>query len=447
MKNLSRTARIILLILMTIVMTAAQLLYCLHGTLMSSAHLSRLLEDEQKLTEVTAVLYSSLDMSKRTDIETKSPKKYIARILGSTEEAWVKSQVYILSKALHQYIFEASDTLPTIDITPLKKSIRTVVLSDIMQSDDAKQKTAKVKAILTVLNNKYFAKLIDLGLNSQLISMLLELSPVKATGFDSAAVQEIVRIYLSLSNKDISLDQASYSITEQLTADMLKLNQIKDYFDFNLFMDKAFGDHNPLKNVRVYITSLDKTISRAVKVLFCCLLLLLCVLRSFRAVKLVKDTVLCLLASGILSLLAAALMLNFQVLEKLIFNTISSGGALSYAIIKYTGLLIKDSGLYLALQSALTVFFCAAVLLIVSRFKEKERARRSIKGFPIMRITLIIFTFTIIFSIWSSISVINHYHIFKDELAKLSAPELSKSITQGLAEAGGMEFLNLLESK
>lgn len=444
MKSLSKITALVLSVMLIAAIAAAQISYCLHSTLMSSQHLSRLLEDDKKLTELTVTIYASLAASSSSKEQDVFLRQYMAKVLANTDQSWIKSQVYITAKGLHQYIFSEASTLPTLDIIPLKKAIRNVLISEIMKSDQAKQKAEKIQTILSALNNKYFAKIVALGLNNQLVTMLLELSPIRSTGFDKATINEIVRIYISLSNKNISLEEASTSITEQMAADMLRLNEIKDYFDLNLFMGKAFGELDPLKTCRTFAAAADKTVTRTISISLWCIVLLLTIHRRFHLTSVIKAAARSVLIASALLLCISAPLINRPFIEGILSHMYSEQNTLSYILIKYASLFIRDLGLYLALQALITALPCGLLFFLVKGGKAAVKSEKHFRLFPAKRLSLGISVFLLVFIVISFISLSNEYKTFSGDLARLSQTDISQSIRKGLVEAGGMEFLNRL---
>lgn len=445
MHSLSRITSFILTALLIVIMTAAQLLYCLHSTAISSQHASRLLENGQKLSQLTNSLYDGLAASSNAEEQDGISNQYAAKILAGTDQSWVRSQLYITLKGVHQYLFSNASTLPTIDIIPLKKAIRSVLVSEIMKSDEAVQNQQKIQTILSALNNKYFARIIALGLDNQLVSMLLELSPIRGTGFDRTTVQEVIRIYLSLSNQSITLDQASASIAEQITADTLRLNEIKDYFDLSLFMEKAFGELNPLKTCKVFIADIDKTVSRAVNVSLWCVILLLLISNRFRLRSIIKAAAFGMLAASVIVLCISLLIMNKALMDGLLAHAFIGNNPLSYMTASFTSLLIRDYGLYLSLQALAAGLPCIALLFLTFRVKPADKKEKGHRLFPFVRLSLGITGLLLVFVAISFISVCNEYNTFKTSLAKLSQTDISQSVKNGLIEAGGMEFLKIIE--
>lgn len=445
MQVLSRTAVLILSVILTILIAASQILYCLHSTLMSPQHISRLFENDKKLAELTNTLYIGLEVSNGSENQDSFLRQYMSKILTNTDQTWVTSQVYITFKGLHQYLFSGTSTLPTIDIIPLKKAIINTLVSDIMKSDQARQRTEKIQAILSTLNNKYFAKLIALGLDNQLSSMLLELTPIRSTGLDKTAIHEIISIYLSLSNKNITLEQASTSISEQMTADALRLNEIKDYFDLSLFMDKAFGELDPLKICKTFISAANKTVTRVVNISLWYIILLLAIHERFRLKSMAKNIALCFFIAAIVMLLTSAFLVNRTFIESLLSHMYSPQGPLSYITIKCSSLLIRDFGVYLALLAIITGLFCMVLLFLIGRRKSQDKKEKGMRFFPAIRFSIGISAFLLVFMIISFISISNEYNAFKNDLARLSQINISQSVKKGLIEAGGMEFLKFIE--
>lgn len=444
MKTLSRITVFLLSMILIVSMAAAQISYCLHSTLMSPQHLSRLLENDEKLAELTGIMFNSLSASYADNEQETFLKQYAAKILKNADQAWVKSQIYITAKGLHQYMFSDASTLPTLDIIPLKKAISDLLVSDIMKSEQGRQRTEKIKTILSAINNRYFAKIITLGLNNQLVSMLLELTPIRSTGFDKATISEIIRIYISLSNENINLEQASISIAEQMTSDILRLNEIRDYIDLSLFMDKAFGELDPLKAIKDFISGVDNTAARTVNITLWCAILLLIIHKRFQFIRAIKSAAWCLLISELLLLSASAFIINRPLIARLLSHLYNARGSLSHLAAGYISLLIRDFGQYLALQSVIASLLCAILIFAASKFKFQDKKKKPL-FLPRTKLSLGVLAFMLIFAVIGFVSLSNQYNTFKGSMAKLSQTDVSESIKKGLIEAGGMEFLNLVE--
>ncbi|HYE10774.1 MAG TPA: hypothetical protein VEF53_11395 [Patescibacteria group bacterium] len=449
MKNMKTIFTIVLCIAMICVVSVSELLYCTHSTLMSPGHFTTLLDDEQKLSQLTVLLYGSLADSTASD-RYQAIKKYAVNILNKCDQTWVKSQIYIGASGLQKYIASEATTLPTLDFVPLKTIIKESIITEIMKQPQALENVDKVKTVLSILNNKYFSAIIKYGLSNQLVTMLLELAPIQSTGFDRATVLEIIKVYLSFSNKSTTLDQASYSIVEQMAAKSFELDKLKDYFDMGLFLEKAFGDDNPVAAFKTFINRVDTSISLSTKVLFWCFMLLLWINLRFSLIKLLRTILYCISLASIFNVLLSALLINPISSQKLITLFTTAQVSFNNFWVKLWVFLLRDFGFYLALQSVFISIIAGFFYLTTKRlFKKTTNINVKIKvhRFSTWRFTALFIVFTLVFSWWSFSSIAKDTKTFHSNVQKLLRTDINKSVVNGLKEAGGMEFLKYVQKK
>jgi hypothetical protein len=306
----------------------------------------------------------------------------------------------------------------------------------------------KVKTVLSVLNNKYFSAIIKYGLSNQVVTMLLELAPIKNTGFNGTTILEIINIYLSLSNESTTLDQASNSIVLQLIEKELELDKLKPYFDMDLFLEKAFTSDHPVLAVKNFVNSVDASLSLLFNVLFWCLILLLFINLRFSLIKFLRILLYCISMATIFNLLLSGLLINPVFLENLIKSFSVSQSSLDNFWIKLWIFLLRDFGYYLALQSILVSFFAVfSYLLISSLFKKLSNSKGVVAKTSIGRFAAIIVAFALIFSWWNLYSVNKDIKLLQSNMQKLNNIDVNQSIMIGLKEAGGMEFLKYIQKK
>jgi hypothetical protein len=306
----------------------------------------------------------------------------------------------------------------------------------------------KVKAVLSVLNNKYFSAIIKYGLSNQVVTMLLELAPIKNTGFNGTTLLEIIDIYLSLSNESTTLDQASNRIVLQLIEKELELDKLKPYFDMDLFLEKSFTTDHPVLAVKNFVNSVDASLSLLLNVLFWCLILLLFINLRFSPIKFLRILLYCISMATIFNLLLSVLLINPVFSENLIKSFSVSQGSLGDFWIKLWIFLLRDFGFYLALQSIFVSFFAVfSYLLISSLFKKLSNTKGIVAKTSISRFVAIIVAFALIFSWWNLYSINKDIKLLQSNMQKLNDIDINQSIIIGLKEAGGMEFLKYIQKK
>ncbi|MDF2890441.1 MAG: hypothetical protein K0R80_808 [Clostridia bacterium] len=447
MKKLKAVFTIILCMAMICIISASELLYCTHSTIMSPSHFSRLLDDEQKLSQLTVLLYSSLAETTASD-RSQAIKKYAVNILNKTDQAWIKSQIYIGATGLQKYVASEATTLPTLDFVPLKTIIRESILAEVMKQPHALENVEKVKTVLSILNNKYFSAIIKYGLSNQLVTMLLELAPIQSTGFDRTTILEIIKVYLSFSNKSTTLDQASYNIVEQMIGKSFELDKLKDYFDMDLFIEKAFGDDNPVAAFKTFINGIDTSFSIATKVLFWCFMLLLWINLRFSLTKLLRTILYCVSLASVFNVLLSALLINPIASQKLITVFTVSQDSFNSLWVKLWVFLFRDFGLYLALQSIIiSIIAVISYLIINPLFRKSTHSKTKAHSFSAWRFTIVLVVFTLAFSWWSFSSIAGYTRSFRSNVQKLISTDINQSLIKGLKEAGGMEFLKYIQKK
>lgn len=447
MKSIKTVFTIFLCIAMIFVISASEMLYCAHSTLLSSSHFTNFLDKERNLTQLTALVYSSLIASPTQD-SNQAINKYTVNILNKLDQDFVKSQIYIGASGLQKYIVSEAGSLPTLDLTPLNTVIRETLTSDVMNQYKTIENINKVKTVLSVLNNKYFSAIIKYGLNNQLVTMLLELAPIKNTGFNGTTILEIIDIYLSLSNESTTLDQASFNIVLQLVEKELELDKLKSYFDMDLFLEKAFTTDHPVLAVKNFVNSVDASISLLLNVLFWCLILLIFINLRFSLIKFLRILLYCISMATIFNLLLSVLLINPAFSENFIKSFYISQSSFGDFWIKIWVFLLRDFGLYLALQSILISFFAVfSYLLISSLFKKLSNTKGIAAKTSISRFVVIIVAFALIFSWWNLYSINKDIKLLQSNMQKLRNIDINQSIIIGLKEAGGMEFLKYIQKK
>ena len=430
------------------VIAASELLYCAHNTLLSSIHFSTMLEDDKKLAQMTALVYGSLSEAATAEGNQVTVSKYALGILNKTDQSWVKGQLYITATGLHKYITSEAAVLPTLDFVPLNTAVKESLISEVLKQPQTKEKVEKVKTVLTVLNNKYLSAVINFGLSNQLTSMLLELAPIRSTGFDRSTLQEIIRIYLSFSNKDMTLDQASESIVGQMILEALELDKLKDYFDTNVFIEKAFGSENPLAAFKTFVNKTDTSISFTIKILFWCLLLLMLINSNFSLIRLLKSVLFCTVIGSIANFLLSALFVNTSASQRLIGFVVNSESTFTNFLVKLSGFMLRDFGLYLALQSIL-ITVIAAVLLLLAKliFSKASKIRKAGRFTPVWRFNFVLIIILIVFCWWSVASISQAVEQLQNNISAIKSRDIHQQIIIGLTEAGGMNFLSHLQKK
>lgn len=447
MKSVKTFFTVLLCIAMICVISASELLYCAHSTLMSPSHFTKFLDKERKLSQLTALVYSSLTESPTVG-SNQAINKYAVNILNKLDQDWIKSQIYIGAAGLQKYIISEAETLPTLDFAPLNIAIKETLISDVMNQPKTIESISKVKTVLSVLNNKYFSAIIKYGLSNHLVTMLLELAPIQSTGFNGTNILEIIDIYLSISNESTTLDQASYSIVWQLIEKELDLDKLNAYFDMNLFLEKVFGSDNPVLAVKNFVNSADASISLFTKILFWCLILLIFINLRFSLIKFLRIILYCISMATIFNLLLSILLIIPAFSQKLITPFSLPQDRFGDFWIKLWAFLFRDFGFYLALQSVLISFFAVISYLIINSLFKKSTNNKTLasKSF-ISRFTVVIVALILLFSWWNFYSINKDIKILQNNMQKLSNIDMNQSIINGLKEAGGMEFLKYIQKK
>lgn len=448
MKDLNKIFTALLCICLICVIAIAEILYCLHNTLLSPDHFARFLDNDKKLSQLTVLIYSSLAESAKSESKYAAISQYSANILNKSDQNWVKSQVYIGATGLQKYLASEATTLPTLDFVPLKEVIRDSLVSQAMKQPQAINTINKVKTVLSVLNNKYFSAIIKYGFNNQLVTMLLELAPIKSTGFDSQTLSEIIKVYLSLSDKSITLDQASYSIVEQMIANSFELDSFKDYFDIDLFLEKAFANDNPVAAFKTLINKLDTSVTFLTIFLFWCFVLLILINQSFFIVRFLKLMLYCIIFASVFNILLAALLINPISSQKLIILITYFQGNPNSFWIKLWVFLSRDYGMYLALQSVLlSIIAVIAYFIIRLIFNKSTKPKSLTRRFSTWRPIAAIIGLVLIFSWWNYYSIKIEIKNFQGNILKLSSTDINQSVINGFIEAGGMNFLKYIQKK
>lgn len=447
MKSINTIFTVLLCIAIICVISASELLYCAHSTLMSPSHFTKFLDKEKNLSQFTGLVYGSLT-EPTTEGSIQIIDKFTVNILNKLDKDWVKSQIYIGAAGLQKYIVSEAESLPTLDLSPLNTAIKETLISDVMNQPNTIDNVSNVKTVLSALNNKYFSTIIKYGLRNQLVTMLLELAPIQSTGFNGTTILEIIDIYLSLSNKSTTLDQASYSIVEQLIEKELNLDKLKSYFDMDLFMEKAFARDNPVLAFKTFVNRIDAAMSIFTKITFWCLILLIFINSHFRLIKYLRTILFCISMATIFNLLLSILLINPSFSQKLITSFSVPYNGFGDFWIKLWIFLFRDFGLYLALQSILISFFAVISYLIInSLFKKLTTPKTLVSKFFIKRFAVAVVAFLLIFSWWNFYSINKDIKIFQNSMQKISDLDINQNIIQGLKEAGGMEFLKYIQKK
>lgn len=446
MKNHKSLFTFLICIALIVVITAAELLYCFHSTLKSPNHFANMLDNDKKLSQLTLLVYDGLSEPVEFNMRQASINRYAVSILNKVDQKWVKGQIYIAATGLHRYISSEATTLPTFDLVPLKAVIKETLLTEIMKQPLTEEKVEKVKTVLTVLNNKYLSAIINFGLNNQLVSMLLELAPIRSTGFDRTTILEIIRIYLSFSNQNTTLEQASYSIVKQMAMEALELDKLRDYFDLNLFLEKAFGADNPIASFKTLVNKVDTSTTFLSKMLFWCLILLLFINAGFSITRLMKSVFYCTFVASAFNLLLSTILVNPNLSNKLMTLFVAPQGSFGRFLVKLLVFLSRDFGLYLALQSVL-VCIIAAVLYLITKFVTAKKNKDSVQvhRFSTWRFSVVLVILMLIFSWWNITAINNGVNNFHRELEKQRSTDINQRIISGLIEAGGMNFLKYLQ--
>jgi hypothetical protein len=232
-----------------------------------------------------------------------------------------------------------------------------------------------------------------------------------------------------------------------MASEALELNKLRDYFDMNLFVEKAFVDVNPIASLKTFLTKVDTSTTVLVQVLFCCLLLLLLINVNFNLVKLLKNTFYCTFAASSLNLLFSILLINPLYSNKLITAFANPQGSFGRFLVKVLVFLFRDFGLYLALQSVLLTIVAAVLYLIMKLLFKKAKNAKAIVHFPTWRLTAVIVIFTVVFVGWNLIAINSEIVAFHKDMDKIRSADINQSIVNGLIEAGGMDFLKYVQRK
>lgn len=445
MKKLKSFLLFILCTGLTIAMVLSSLSYCFHRTILSSRHVGEVLESDRNLSSMTELLYTSITETADSQQSHSLASIITIKTLRRTEPEWLKSQVYIGVKGIHNYLTTENTILPTLDFTHLNNAIREQLMVELLEQPQGKAKIQNVRTVLTALDNKYFSTIINFGLNNKLVSMLLELSPVQDTGFDKTTLQEVVRIYISFSNKNLDLDEASHQIVKQMTEEFLELSKLKDYFDLNVFMEKAFGNNDPLKALKRIIQSSTKVLSRTATVLFWCFVIYLTLVQKLRLLEAVKSLAYCGIFASITTLLLALLLMNASIVQSLLNVLLQPKGIFDSFSFKLYAMLLRDAGSYLLLQSIVTSLIAMAFAILLRRTGKKPQTKKKHFNFPIIRACLIVTVFIVVFCWWNFSELQREAKLFQANRTALQSADLDDNIIKGLIEAGGMHFLKHLQ--
>jgi hypothetical protein len=419
---------------------------------MSPDHFTNFLDKDRNLSKLTELVYSSLAEPITKD-SNQVVKKYAVNMFNKLDRNLVRGQIYIIAVGLQKYIATDATTLPTLDFMPINKVIKETLISDIMKQPKSLENVNKVKSVLSVISNKYFRPIIKYGLTNQLVGALLKLAPIQSTGFNGTTLSEIIEIYLSLSNESITLDQASYSIVVQLVERGLELDQLKSYFDMDLFVETAFGSDNPLLAVKVFVNRADATVSLFMTVLFWCLILLLFITLRFGLLKFLRLLLYSISMATIFNLLLSVLLINPNFSRQLAFSFFVPQNSFGTFLINLCVFLFKDFGTYLVSQSIVIGFFAViAYLIITSLIKKSSKApileKKTLANISLIsRFTIVIVAFILLFSWWNYYSINKDILLLQESIQKLGDIDINQSIINGLREAGGMEFLQHFQKK
>jgi hypothetical protein len=160
MKGFVKIYKSILCALLIIVIFTAELMYCLHITLMSPYHFSRLMDNDKQLAEFTTLIDEALSEANSSNSKSSLMTTYAYKVFKQADKAWLKEQLYLALTGFHKYTAAGASSLPSLDLTPLKSSIKELLLAEAMRQPQISEKTEKVKSLLTILNNKYLSSII-----------------------------------------------------------------------------------------------------------------------------------------------------------------------------------------------------------------------------------------------------------------------------------------------
>lgn len=422
MKKLKSIYALLLCILLTSILLAGQLFYSADATLLAPKHVSKLLERPKNQQSLLELLYGSLEEN----------FAYRGNPLQNADQDFVKSQLYMLLKDFHHYVVSKDSTLPTLYVAPLKPVLKDYILQKALTQPQIQDKTAKVQTLLNTLNNKYFNALVNFSLNNQVISSLLQLTPVKDTGFDRSTVSQILSIYLSFSQSDITIEEASRSIVEKMTAETLQLDNMKDYFDTGLFLNSAFGEKQPIGALRELIQHTDSTLSYFIP--FAGILLLLLLLLSgektlFWRLKAVS------FCSGIAALLAL-LLVSSRLLAAGIQSEEPSGFLKGFLL-----LLFRDYGLHLIGISLMTLGSSIGLYIFFRRFEGDNSSEKKKNFFiPRLRLSLILLLLLFITGWWSLYSIKKEGFALVSELEQFRQTDHHEDIWRAIGDTTGIKL-------
>ncbi len=419
MKKLKSFYVLLLCVLLTVLLLAAQLFYCADATLLASRHVSRLLENQKQQQALLELLVLNI----------REHSVYGSTALENTDQDYIRSQLYILLKDFHQYLISNTDTLPTIYIAPLKPAIKEYILQEALAQPQTQDKISKVQTILNTLNNKYFNALLNFSLNNQVISGLLQLTPVKNTGFDRSTVSQILSIYLSFSQSNISIEEASRSIVEKMTSEALQLDSIKDYFDTGMFAASAFGEKQPLLALKELIRHMDSTLSYFIP--FAGILLLVLLLCS--GVKSLFWRLRAVFACSSMAALLALLLSPF-----FLFRGLSSTQSFFSGLLN---LLLRDYGWHLLFTALLTLGVSIGLYICFRRFiKENSSEKKKTFLLPRLRLSLVLILLLFITGWWSIDSIKKELLVFNTELQEFHQTDHRQDIWRALGDTIGIKL-------
>ncbi|MTI48408.1 MAG: hypothetical protein FH761_11230 [Firmicutes bacterium] len=314
-----------------LVLILSQLLFAFNSTFLSSKYFNNSFEKNNISTSIKDIFINRLEANRINANELASPplNKFEENNLASVDlgriilehldQNWVEEQISLLIKESFAFVFDDSNALPIIDIKITKDNFFKGLITEAMKQASTNKDIETIGEVIKLLDNKYMALLIDNDTTDEIVNQILNLEIVKASNLDRDMILTIIKVYRE--NRSDNIDEISHSLVSEMFNSKIDINNYKDYFDLNLFLEKSFDEvENPFYSLKILISSIRSITLRTILLLLLVLIIIV-IIANFSIKGTIKWLSNGLIIAGLSSILIGLLKFFPFISKILYYNT------------------------------------------------------------------------------------------------------------------------------
>lgn len=286
-------------LLFVLVFTLLQIDYTLKNTVLSSKYFNKVFDENIKTESLQKLADSFIDNAEQfvplNDADKKALKEgklspelknmiesYKEMLRKSIDLKWLTTEISKMVKGFFAYYTGGSNSLPPLDIKPLKSVLVNMYAEQISahSGDNSGLDTDKIIRQIEEVPGGILDK--DGNVNEKAVDELMKIQVFQSSGISKEAAGRIVEKIGKRSEEGTTNKEIYDFILKSILQDKMGISNMKDELDFNLLFETLYGSaENPMTAARAAVVGIKGKILTFNILIFLILLLIIAVVSFY----------------------------------------------------------------------------------------------------------------------------------------------------------------------